>query len=194
MPIGSAASLPLPQVPLSPSQFARRPQGVGPVPGAWGATAPPRQLSVQTAADDPPRGRVLLVSQDPATVLEMQRVLRDVGYRALGPAGSMEEAERLVARRVRHGCAIDCALVDLSLPDAGRLAGMLADEDISFVWLAPRAGAVVLPAHAPILRAPLDRDALANAIEAALRSGPAGRSAYPLPPPQRAWPRVFPQL
>lgn len=195
MPTGSAASLPQPQVPLSPSFSARRRPGAVMVPGTWGATAPPRRSPVHAAAAEPPRGRVLLASNDPATAFELQRMLREAGYRAVGPAGSMAEVERLVAQRVRYGNGIDCAVVDLTLRDAARIAGRLADEGVRFLWLAQRGGVAMSGiSGTPVLHTPLDRDALAAAIEGAIRSGAESRSVYSIPPPQRAWPRIFPQL
>ena len=191
MSVGSAASLRLPQVPLSPSLPARRSAVVPEIPGA---TAPPRLLSLHKAAD-PPCGRVLVASQAPTAALEVQRLLCRLGYRVVGPAGSCGEAERLLDRRIRRGGGIDCAVVDLDLPDAASLADRLADEDIPFLWLAPEIAAVPPPGYPskPILRPPVDGRALLEALDEAQRQA-AGNRVYSVPPPQPVWPRVFPQL
>jgi hypothetical protein len=90
---------------------------------------------------------------------------------------------------------IDCALVHVGLREAAALADRLAGDSVPFVWLMPDRDAV-LPAahaHAPVLDRPFDRVALVTAIDAAERQQ-AGRRLYRTPPPQAAWPRVFPQL
>ena len=193
MPAGSAASLPKPQGPLSPSSFARRPrfavppQPPGPLPLA-------RMLPMQKAASDPPRARILIAWDDAAAALRLQRLLRELGYAVVGPTASREEAEQLVARSAVR-CPIDCALVHVELPWAAAIADRLAVELTPLVWLVPDRDAV-LPtahAHAPVLDRPFDRDALVAAIDSAERQQ-ASRRLYPMPPPQVVWPRVFPQL
>jgi hypothetical protein len=194
MSVGSAASLRLPQVPLSPHPLARRRQRFVVVPDASGAIAPPRFSPLQMAADDPPRGRILLASRSATITFDVQRLLRDSGYRVVGPASSAEEVERLVERRAAPG-HIDCALIDLALPGAEKIADRLADERIAFAWLAPQSGSAMPLLHpgAPILHLPCDRGALLAAIDQARRPAD-GRASYPVPPPQPVWPRVFPQL
>jgi hypothetical protein len=191
MSVGSAASLRLPQVPLSPLVPTRQSVSVPEIPGA---TAPPRLLSLHKAAD-PPRGRVLVASQTPTAALEVQRLLCGLGYRVVGPAGSPDEAKRLLDRCARRGGRVDCALVEWDLPDAAFLAGQLADEEIPFLWLAPDIAAVPPPGYAntPVLRPPFDGRALLAAVDEARRQA-AGNRLYSLPPPQPVWPRVFPQL
>jgi CheY-like chemotaxis protein len=146
-------------------------------------------------ADDPPRGRVLVVTDEAQLALDVQRVLRDAGYRTVGPAPSADEAERLT------GCfPIDGAVVDLHLKDgAGATAGdCLANRGIPFVWLAeipfgrlPRSHAFV-----PVVAKPVQGEELLRALDRALASKHRGDtgSFYPVPPPQKVWPRVFPQL
>src|SRR5437764_9883537 len=100
MPIGSAASLPgiLPQAPLSPFPIVRRDRRLSLVPQSSGQIAPPRRLPLEAAAEDPPRGRILVVDEDTGATLELQRVLREAGYRVVGPAASAAEAKRLAER------------------------------------------------------------------------------------------------
>jgi hypothetical protein len=194
---GSAASLPLPQGPLSPSSFARRPRFTL-LPQPSGPSTLARRLPQQKAADDPPRGRILIAWNDSEAALQLQRLLRELDYAVVGPAGSREEVERLTApASVRRPIArpIDCALVHADLPEAGVIADGLADETVPLVWLVPDRDAVLPPVHAcaPILDRPFDRAAVVDAIDAAARQQ-ASRRLYPVPPPQAAWPRVFPQL
>ena len=194
MPAGSAASLPMPQGPLSPSLFARRARFKVPPP-ELGVRPLARGLPLRTTTQDPPRRRVLVAWNDSEAALQLQRLLVEVGYRVVGPAVSGEEAEQLIARPLALQPSPHCALVHVGLPDARRVANRLADKAVPLVWLVPDADAV-LPAahaHAPILDRPFDRAALVMAIEEAERHYLA-RRFYPIPPPQAAWPRIFPQL
>ena len=194
MPAGSAASLPMPQGPLSPSSFARRArftvrpqQQPGPLPL-------PRMLPMQKTASDPPRARILIAWDDAVSALRLQRLLRELDYAVVGPAASREEAEQLIARSTVC-CPIDCALVHVGLPGAAAIADRLGAESMPLAWLVPDRDAV-LPAahsHAPVLDRPFDRVALVAALDAAERQQ-ASRRLYRTPPPQAAWPRVFPQL
>jgi hypothetical protein len=150
---------------------------------------------LRTTAQDPARRRVLVAWNDSEAALQLRRLLVEVGYRVVGPTGSGEEAERLIAPPLAPQPSLHCALVHVGLPDATRVADRLADKAVPLVWLVPDADAV-LPAahaHAPILDRPFERAALITAIEEAERHYLA-RRFYPVPPPQAAWPRIFPQL
>lgn len=184
----------MPQGPLSPSSFARSVRFRVPPP-APGVRPLAQGLPLRTAAQDPPRRRILVAWNDPEAALQLQRLLVEVGYHVVGPASSGEEAERLIAPPLALQRSLHCALVHVGLPDATRVADRLADKAVPLVWLVPHADAV-LPAahaHAPILDRPFDRAALVMAIEEAERHYVA-RRFYPVPPPQAAWPRIFPQL
>jgi CheY-like chemotaxis protein len=156
---------------------------------------PWRQLPRPALADDPPRGRILVVTDQASLALDVQRVLRDAGYRVIGPAASADEAERLTGRR-----PIDGAIVDLQLEngDVAVVADRLADGDIPFVWLTDTFLDAIPRKHAfaPVVTKPLDGERLVRALERALSSGHRSgtESFYPVPPPQEVWPRVFPQL
>ena len=198
MPLGSAASLPgpPPQAPLSRtpaiSPAIRRQSRFSLVPQDWGDAAPPRIVPLQKAAEDPPRGYVLLADGDAASGCEARRLLRDSGYRVLGPAVSAAEANRLLDRARQP---LSCGLLDVDLADAAAIADRLASRDISVVWLV-RAVNTALPidhAAAPVLHRPFRRDALVDALETAGQQS-ARQRYYVVPPPQAAWPRIFPQL
>ena len=203
MSLGSAASLPLPQEPLFPIPTARRAPrlrpALYPVPATTGA---PGRIAIARPADDPPQGRVLLVHDDAGMALKLQRLLGELGWRVLGPAASVDEVGRLLARPPGGAPRIDCALVAAGLPESEAVAERLAEDGIAMVWLTE--GAAVLPpafAHAPVLDWPpdgpldglRDRAALRAALEQARRLE-RGWRCYAVPPPQPAWPRVFPQL
>jgi len=195
MPIGSAASLPgsLPQAPLHPFPMARRSRPSPLVAWSSGAAAPPRLLPLQKAADDPPRGRILVVENDAAAALGLQGLLQDAGYRVVGPAGCAEEAVRLIERG--HGQPITCAMLSADVADVGPLADRLEALSIPYIWVSEAANAILpaVHAYAPLLRKPFGRGELLEALDEATRQG-AGRRCYAIPPPQPVWPRVFPQL
>jgi CheY-like chemotaxis protein len=195
MPIGSAAPLSgtLPQAPLSPHPMARRTRPFALVPQSSGATAPPRIFPLVGLADDPPRGRILVVEDDAEAALELQRLLQDSGYLAIGPAVCTEEAETLLERR--RGRPITCAMIDLEMSGASALADHLAGLHVPLIWLAPAGNAALPAAHsqAPVMARPFRANALRDAVEEAIRQA-SSRRWYATPPPQAVWPRVFPQL
>src|SRR5947207_9154476 len=121
MSLGSAASLPgtLPQAPLSP-----RP-GTRPYSRFSVVAAPPRIVPQPRAAEDPPRGYVLVADCDAASAREAQRLLRESGYRVLGPAASAADANRLIDRARQP---LSCGLLDLDLADAAAVADRLAAQ------------------------------------------------------------------
>lgn len=165
------------------------------VPRISPASAPRRQLPRIVLADDPPRGRILIVSDKAPLTLDVQSVLHDAGYRAVGPAASADEVERLTGCRL-----VDGAVVDLQLEDGAAVvvADRLAHSGIPFVWLTDSALEAIPRAHAfaPVVEKPFGRGDLIHALERALasRHRSSQDSFYPVPPPQEAWPRVFPQL
>jgi hypothetical protein len=192
MTIGSAASLvgTLPKAPLFPLPMTRK--GITSMPHSWGDAAPPRTVPLQKAAGDPPRGHILAASADVRTALEVQRLLLNSEYRIVGPAGSAQEVNRLIDRVRRP---LICGLLDLDLPDATGIADRLLVREVPIVWLASNANAALPIAHAaaPVVHRPFSRDDLIEAVEASIRHR-ASPSVYVTPPPQAAWPRIFPQL
>ena len=192
MPIGSAASLPgtLPQAPLPLPPMTRRTRPRL-VPQSTGATAPPRIFPLVRLAEDPPRGRILVVAENAATALELQRLLQDCGYLVIGPAVCTDEAEALVERR--RGRPISCAIIDPDIPGSSAFADRLAALNVPLIWLASSRGRLTAHQDAPLLTPPFDRNGLRKALEEATRQV-MGRRWYAKPPPQAVWPRVFPQL
>ena len=150
--------------------------------------SPPAALAAET-----PRGRILVVEDQAVVALDLQRTLREAGYRVVGPATSLPAVEALLARG-----KVDAALVDA---DAGRLAFVLADRladaGVPVLFLTARSNP--LPARhagAPILEKPFSRPRLLEAL-ATVMAAPrlAGEELpYAVSPPPMSWPRVFPQL
>ena len=106
MTIGSAASPPAygHEAPFPTVRSFRRNGRLPVVHRIADASVPGRHLPMSALADDPPRGRILVVANEAPLVLDVQRALRDAGYRAVGPAPSAGEAERFHARHAaRNG-------------------------------------------------------------------------------------------
>jgi hypothetical protein len=121
---------------------------------------------LRTIAQDSPRRRILVAWNDSEAALQLQRLLVEMGYCVVGPAGSGEAAERLIAPPLTLQPLLHCALVHVGLPDATRVPDRLADKAVPLVWLVSDADAV-LPAahaHAPILDRSFDSAALVMAI------------------------------
>jgi CheY-like chemotaxis protein len=192
----SPASLQRPEVKLSSLRRAGAPSQARMFPGRIDEArgAPPVQ-SLALASDDPPRGNVLIVSDHAAMMLDLQRLLREGGYRVIGPASNRRDVERLTSF-----CRIDAAVIDL--PEGGgsaafgpEIAELLAMRGIPFVLLTGRD--TVLPAplsDRPVLAKPLDRPRLMEVVTGLLDRGD---EALPVPAarvePFR-WPRVLPGL
>jgi DNA-binding NarL/FixJ family response regulator len=150
------------------------------------SSLPPRSAEVR-AADRPPRGRVLIVENHFPIAFDMQKTLRDAGYRIVGPAGTQGEVERLVRRG-----GLDAAVIDAdsrqSAPFA--VADWLASAGVPFAFLVSDASA--LPhehAHRPQISKPWSATALVDTVDQLVAGAP---GAVVLPPAR--WPRHFPQL
>lgn len=137
--------------------------------------------------DRPPRGRILIVEDQLPLALEMQKHLRDAGYRIVGPAGSHGEVERLV-----RGGRLDAAVIDVdsrrSAPFA--VADWLAAEQVPFAVIADDASA--LPhelALRPLITKPVSPGALVDTVDQLVNGG---QGAMVIP--YARGPRLFPQL
>ena len=157
---------------------------------AWRST--PGRSPAPVAAMSPPRSRVLLIADRAVIALDLQRALREAGYRIVGPASSVEQAKRLLTR-----FAIDCAIVDLDGlgAEASGAPDLLEQFGIPFVILTGRMDPPAAHAGRPRIHKPFDRDEVAEAIERAIaRQADDDRPPYPVAPPTVTWPRVIPQL
>ena len=196
MTIGSAASLPghEPGAPLPIFRPFGPSAGLSIAPAAMSQGAPPRRLPARLA-DDPPLGRILVIEDNAVVALDLQRILREAGYRVVGPASSLSDAERLIARG-----PIDCALLDIDL-EAGRAAAMADRLDragIPFVFVTSDSRRDLPDKHAgrPVVAKPCTKDRVLEAVKRAMSAGADEESGiwYPTAPPSVSWPRVFPQL
>ena len=146
------------------------------------------------AAADPPRGKVLIVEDEALVALDLQRMLGDAGFRAVGPATTLADIQRLIGRG-----AIDCAILDLDVDRRAPLpiADLLAFADVPFVFLTTGSRRLV-PAqhrHRPVVEKPFSHAALLAAVDKATDRRRAandnllhdGTRALP-------WPRVYPPL
>jgi len=161
---------------------------VAPRPG----DGPARIVPLHKAVGDLPARHILVVEDDTAAALEVQQLLREGGYRVVGPAASAEEAERLIDRGHRP---IHCALLDACVPGVAEIADSLSARDVPVVWIASGASDAFAwdRRDEPVVRQPFGRNELFDAIDRSA-GRVASRRRYPIPPPQPVWPRVFPQL
>lgn len=137
--------------------------------------------------DRPPRGRVLIVEDQLPLALELQKHLRDAGYRIVGPAGSHSEVERLV----RSG-RIDTAVIDIDSRRSAPLAvaDWLAAEQVPFAVIAH--DTTRLPhdlALRPVITKPVSPSALVETVDQMVNGSPGA-----LVIPYARGPRLFPQL
>ncbi len=155
---------------------------------------PPGRSPVGLAANDLPRGRILVVERQAVVALDLQRILREAGYRVVGPASTAGEVRRLVDRG-----AIDGAIVDLDLAPAAAtaIADLLERAGIPAVLLSGAALEALPDRHRdrPLVHKPYTGAGLVTALRQALeKAGADGDIEYPISPPPISWPRVFPQL
>ena len=152
---------------------------------------PPQAPPLALAASEPPFGRLLVFEDETVIALDLQRILRDAGYRIVGPASSLAEVRALVSRGRLDGAVID---LDVQLQAGIEVADLLADAGIPFVLLAT--GREAVPGrHAarPFVEKPYSSGRLLEALDqvsggrrpAAVPSALAGKVSFP---------RIFPQL
>lgn len=159
-------------------------------PMAQGRRSSPPSL----ATLDLPRGKVLLVVEDAATVLDLQRLLHKEGYRVVGPATAVVEIQRLLARG-----DIDCTILDREVDRRAPLpiADVLAFADVPFVYLTTDVSGPVPVWHrrTPVVWKPFNREGLLGAVEKAMaKSGGAANDNPWLGGVVVPWTRVYPPL
>jgi DNA-binding response OmpR family regulator len=79
--------------------------------------------------------RVLIVEDEPVIGLNVREILIELGYRPVGPAGSIAEATVLA-----QPAAIDAAILDISLPDGDSfaLASSLMKQGVAVLFATGR--------------------------------------------------------
>jgi len=162
-----------------------------PQPMAQGLRFSPPSL----ATLDLPHGKVLVVVDDAITALDLQRLLREAGYRVIGPATTVAEIQRMIQRG-----DIDCAILDLDIDRRAPLpiADLLAFADVPFVYLST---GVLGPVpsrhrHRPLVEKPFTRETLLAAVEKAMarRREVANDNRWPAGATVVPWARVYPPL
>jgi DNA-binding NtrC family response regulator len=144
---------------------------------------------------DLPHGKVLVVVDDAIMALDLQRLLREAGYRVVGPATTVADIQRMIQRS-----DIDCAILDRDIDRRAPLpiADLLAFADVPFVYLAT---GVLGPVpsrhrHRPLVEKPFTREALLAAVEKAMakRREVANDNRWPAGGTVVSWARVYPSL
>jgi DNA-binding response OmpR family regulator len=146
------------------------------------------------AANDWPNGGILVVEPQAVVAFDLQRILRNAGYRVVGPAATAAEARRLIDRG-----RIDGAIVDLDLDPSATsvIVGLLDAAGIPAVFLS-REALQQLPGgdrERPLVHKPYTDADLLGAVRRALdKAADDDVIHYRISPPTISWPRVFPQL
>ena len=129
-----------------------------PHPMAAGLASTPPWAPAALAADDPPRGKVLVIEDEAVVALDLQRTLREAGFRTVGPATSLADIQQLIDRG-----AIDCAVLDLDVDRRAPLpiADLLAFAEVPFVFLSDVPRPMLPPPHRrrPVVKKPFSRAA-----------------------------------
>lgn len=162
---------------------------------AWPEAKGMRFSPPTLAPSDLSQGRVLLAVEDVILAFDLQRLLREAGYRVVGPATTTTEVQRMIQRG-----DIDCAILDLDVDRRAPLpiADLLAFANVPFVYLTTGVFGPIPSRHKrrPIVEKPISRDALLAAIGEAMatpretidRGGEvAGAGVVP-------WERVYPPI
>lgn len=144
---------------------------------------------------DLPKGKVLVVVEDAIVALDLQRLLRDAGWRVIGPAATVAEIQRMIQRG-----GIDCAVLDLDIDRRAPLpiADLLVFADVPFVYLTTDVLGPVPARHRqqPVVEKPFTRETLLAAVEKAMtrrrqiaddKRWAAGITVVP-------WERVYPPI
>lgn len=143
--------------------------------------------------DEVPRGKILVVEDEAVVALDLQRTLREAGYRVVGPATSLADVQKLIARGT-----IDCAVLDLAIDRRTPIpvADLLAFAEVPFVFLTDgdKSGLPQQHAHRPVVNRPYAEHDLLAAVERAMRRHGRSEKALLRSPPPVSYPRVFPQL
>lgn len=114
------------------------------------------------------RGKILVVEDEALIAMELGERLTDLGYEVLGPAMTLEEAEKLVA-----ATRPDAALLDANLNGKSsiELGAKLVGQGVPVAFCTGYDRIKNLPpalAKAPLLTKPISEDALVAALKAML--------------------------
>jgi CheY-like chemotaxis protein len=144
---------------------------------------------------DLPQGRVLIAVDDAVTALDLQRLLHEAGYRVVGPATTVVDIQRRLARG-----DIDCVILDLEVDRRAPLpiADLLTFADVPFIYLSTSPMGFPPSRHRdrPVVRRPFTRLDLLTTLEKAMtrRREIANDDRWPAGATVVPWTRVYPPL
>lgn len=125
------------------------------------------EARVTTTRLPPPRKRILVVEDEAVIAMLIEDMLNDLNIECIGPAGSIAEAERLVASE-----SFDAALLDMQLHgiDSAPIAEKLVAAGLPFAFATGHAMKEKpgFPAI-PVLQKPFGLAALANMVDGMLQ-------------------------
>ncbi|WP_441698498.1 helix-turn-helix domain-containing protein [Inquilinus sp. YAF38] len=107
--------------------------------------------------------RILVVEDDQLLALQMQAILRSLGFEVLGPAGSLETGLRLA-----EAGDVDAAVLDVRLDQGQRVfpvAQTLQRRSIPFSFMTGYSDPELDRFQAPVLRKPVETGSVAAVIE-----------------------------
>ena len=107
--------------------------------------------------------RILVVEDDQLLALQMQAILRSLGFEVLGPAGSLETGLRLA-----EAGEVDAAVLDVRLDQGQRVfpvAQTLQRRSIPFSFMTGYADPELDRFQAPVLRKPVETGSVAAVIQ-----------------------------
>jgi CRP/FNR family transcriptional regulator len=107
--------------------------------------------------------RILVVEDDQILALQMQAILRSLGFEVLGPAGSLETGLRLA-----EAGDVDAAVLDVRLDQGQRVfpvAQTLQRRSIPFSFMTGYSDPELDRFQAPVLRKPVETGSVAAVIE-----------------------------
>ncbi len=149
----------------------------------------PRRPALGLAASEPPRGRILLVEGRALVGLELQRALREAGWRVIGPATSAADVRKLIERGPIDSAVVDLDGVNESVAD---IPDVLDEAGVPFILLAANRDRIPVKHRA---RPAIGKPYVPSEVVATLERTIGKRDiAYTVAPAPVSWPRVFPQL
>jgi DNA-binding response OmpR family regulator len=135
-----------------------------------------------TVHDDPPATRVLVIEDESLIAMDIENELVDSGYEVVGPAGNVDEAERLARSEKYQAVVLD---MNLRGRDVRSVLSVLAKKRVPFLvvsgYSSPALPKDVVPTRR--LQKPVDSRRIVEAVRGMLNrsggqdaGGPKGRN------------------